>query len=411
MPSGNGEGGNLSHPEKKTLYLHIGYGKTGTSSLQSFFARNMARLASLGVYYPFTGRGGLDGHHFIATAARPGGGTGYDTKLDWPGYFSYLKNEVASRPEPKILISSEVFSGRMTWRYLENLKAVFSEIRIVVYIRRQDTLIASNYNQWVKGENLTKRLDDLQLLPFNFDVALENWEKLIGRHPGGLIVRPFERGQIRNANVIDDFMYSVFGIEVDETFTPPEPSQANQRLSLDALEFKRLLNCHCPRDISSQFIGPLVRYSERALRAAPEDEGAIFTPQERREIMAVFEPGNVLIAKRYMNRPDGVLFEPLPSEQIDGAPPPELTFSVALDIARFVLADRALHAAQEGAAGAAQAAPAPRLEDILDTCPGPGAASDENRILALVRGVAAALHGDFPERTEEDHIGTRWAKV
>src|SRR5690554_3774829 len=38
--------------EKKTLYLHIGLGKTGTTALQEFFWANRSQLAKRGIDYP-----------------------------------------------------------------------------------------------------------------------------------------------------------------------------------------------------------------------------------------------------------------------------------------------------------------------------------------------------------------------
>jgi hypothetical protein len=38
--------------QAKEMILHIGLGKCGSSSLQSFFALNDERLSSLGIYYP-----------------------------------------------------------------------------------------------------------------------------------------------------------------------------------------------------------------------------------------------------------------------------------------------------------------------------------------------------------------------
>lgn len=394
----------------KTLYLHIGFGKTGTSSLQSFFARNQERLSGLGVYYPSTGRDGLDAHHYIATAARPGGGTGYDTDRSWEDYVALLREEIAGRPEPNVLISSEVFSGRLSWRLLRMLKGVFREIRVIGYVRRQDVLIASNYNQWVKSENLTKKLNELVVLPFHFDVWMGVWEKFLGGFPGQLIVRPFEREQLVNGNVIDDFMSAIFGIEVDGTFAPPDGLRANQRLSLDALEFKRVVNCLCPGNISSAFIEPLMQYSQRALVAAPEDEGAILAPQERRALLDAFAAGNALVARRYLNRPDGMLFKTPPPDPEARWKAPTLTFSGALDIARFVLASRAHRGHPNPPPLISRLSTARKLRRIVGTCPAPSAAPLEDRIRALVRGVAVDLHGPFPERTEDDSIGRRWAK-
>ncbi|HNQ42503.1 MAG TPA: hypothetical protein PKL22_10430, partial [Saprospiraceae bacterium] len=44
-----------SHGQKKTLILHVGMGKTGTTALQNFFWRNRDVLAHHDIAYPETG--------------------------------------------------------------------------------------------------------------------------------------------------------------------------------------------------------------------------------------------------------------------------------------------------------------------------------------------------------------------
>ncbi len=42
----------MSFSERKNLYLHIGHGKTGSSSLQTFLALNKDNLKEYGIFYP-----------------------------------------------------------------------------------------------------------------------------------------------------------------------------------------------------------------------------------------------------------------------------------------------------------------------------------------------------------------------
>src|SRR5687768_11764911 len=87
--------------DMKTIFLHIGSTKTGTTALQSFFSLNEARLKTAGIGYPRTGRSGV-AHHKLAevilgrkTARRP--------------VYRELREEIEAAPEQTFVLSSEVF--------------------------------------------------------------------------------------------------------------------------------------------------------------------------------------------------------------------------------------------------------------------------------------------------------------
>jgi hypothetical protein len=396
----------------KTLCLHIGLGKTGTSALQSFFAQSVDQLSSHGIWYPSTGREGLEAHHQIATAARPGGGTGFDTSISWPLYMDLLRDELAHRPEPTVLMSSEVFSGRMTWKFLRDLKKLFAEIRIIAYLRRQDTLIASNYNQWVKTENLRLRLEDLRILPFDFEVMLEPWNKLLVGHTGGLVVCPYERDRLRNGSIVDDFMHSVFDLDIDCSFGRPIGQGSNPRLSLSALEYKRRVNVMCPRSIAAAFVEPLVEYSAHELLARPETEAAIFSAQQRREILAAFAESNASVARRYLGVEDGILFvdDLVESDEGDAVARTRLDFRKALVISRHVAAWYLAHSEPDVRKPANEEALRQLIRGISWPCSALAPFLPDQAIGLLIRRLAVAFHGSFVAPTDEDIVGLRWAK-
>lgn len=394
----------------KTLYLHIGLGKTGTSSLQAFFARNVSQLSRHGIWYPATGRNELNAHHYLSTAARPGGGTGFDTDVDWGTYLEQLRQELSTRSEENILISSEVFSGIMIWRLLAALKGLFAEIRVIAYLRRQDILIASNYNQWVKTENLRLKFDEMRLLPFDFEKMLEPWQLLLNDHDGEIIARPYEPSGLLNGSIIDDFMDAVFNIEIDERFLLAGEARSNTRLSLDALEFKRLANELCPIEITSRFIEPLVEYSRNALALEPESETALLSSQDQVEILAAFRESNASVANNYLNRADGVLFDEPVEAELDGQSNFGLGFPKALEISRFVVATHLQQAGTESG-GAMNSPDVERLmRRITWPCGFLARLMPDRALRLLIKRLATTLYGRFEEPTNIDVVGNRWAK-
>ena len=88
-------------------------------------------------------------------------------------------------------------------------------MKIIVYLRRQDKFIASNYVQAVKAFPFTKDDFEVSVLTslhkdaHNYYEHILPWEEAFGA--GNIIVRPFERERLKNNNIIDD-IFAIIGI-------------------------------------------------------------------------------------------------------------------------------------------------------------------------------------------------------
>jgi hypothetical protein len=82
-------------------YIHIGTHKTGTTTLQTFFARNAAWLGRRGVHYPSAGRT-QHGHHNLAWELY--GDARFSAAF---GTLAALREELARCRKPVVAISSE----------------------------------------------------------------------------------------------------------------------------------------------------------------------------------------------------------------------------------------------------------------------------------------------------------------
>jgi hypothetical protein len=324
----------------KNLVIHIGFGKTGTTALQQFFVDNGKRLLQHGIYYPRSGRRAETAHHYLATAARPGGGTGYESQKGWQAEVADLVAEAGQTPAQTILLSSEVFSGRMIFRELELLKRHFNHITIVMYVRRQDDLIMSSYQQWIKDSTFHLDYEKMEPLPYLFYKSANHWRDFLKGHPGRIVPRAYEKGQFIGGTIFSDFIASVFGIEQLDGFVLPNGSVSNPRLSESALEFKRRLNRFYPEDVAADILRPLLDYSAQNEHSEGKGswDGSIFPPSRRRLLMAdLFEEENAKVAREFMDRPDGCLFfEPLPDENLDWRPP-SISVDEAMKIGRYIL--------------------------------------------------------------------------
>ena len=129
---------------EKTLYLHIGLHKTGSSALQTFFARNIDALAAHGLCYP-------EGHtHGQAVAGHVTSGNAtslYHRLLEGRlvPTFEALLREVGE--PPRMLLSTEAFAS-LSREQVEELLAVLSStyrVRVICFVRDVYPLLWSGY--------------------------------------------------------------------------------------------------------------------------------------------------------------------------------------------------------------------------------------------------------------------------
>lgn len=233
-----------------TVYLHIGAPKTATSNLQAILARHQGKLLKQGVLYPRQCRHG-DAHHVLVAdlidkyQANPMPDIWYG---DFPRgqAWARLKAELdAAGPSVHTaIISSELFFGqsinmeRMLGDIQEGLAG--HEIRILMYLRRQDQLYASFYNQDVKGArqwpgNAYEFYQTHQIFQRDYDAVVELWGAAFGHDH--VLVRPFEPAQWPRGDMLSDFC-QVTGLPA----LKPIALESNDGLGANQLYIKRCLN-------------------------------------------------------------------------------------------------------------------------------------------------------------------------
>ncbi|TVQ85279.1 MAG: hypothetical protein EA400_16150 [Chromatiaceae bacterium] len=314
----------------RTLYLHIGTPKTGTTALQWFFARNAVWLASRGLDYPDIGRVG-DCHHRIGASIYP--------EAERPYYIRYADTETLARYgrrlaglDGDVLISSELlwhgFVAQLLRRAWGDL-----DVRVIAYVRPQDHYIASRYNQEVKSLYAGSLADYLSEKVHILDYRrafLEAWANEWGQDR--IIVRPYERDQFHRGSIIDDFLHHAIGWSVSAACELPS-DDLNPGLSPAVLRYKLAVNRLPLTDQAKCDLGAvLVGYPLRRAGAAgpdPEAPAGGVAPMVREEI-PVQIPGqipdqirdqirasNQWIARTFLGRDHGQLFraEPFASAQ------------------------------------------------------------------------------------------------
>ena len=121
------------------------------------------------------------------------------------------------------------------------------QIRLIVYLRRQDTFQISNWKQNVKHpktastltfeERLNQVLTDEPYV-LNYGIRLDQMADLFGKE--NLIVRRYEPDSWINGSIIDDFLVCV-GLNHTDEFIPLQ-RDINPSLYGNTTEIKRIIN-------------------------------------------------------------------------------------------------------------------------------------------------------------------------
>jgi len=301
------------------LVLHIGSGKTGTTSVQALLHRNRETLVARGVLFPATL--GRPRHELFGLAMKP------DAELvetapyrsqdpESPQAFRrrvrrrlFHEIEVAS-PE-RVLISDEALYGSHA-ASLERLRRFTDRharrLRLVCYLRRQDDHLVSRYQQVVKVGEVRRLVDRFAQIDhthtYDYAARLDLWSRLVD--PDSFVVRRFERSAFAGGSLYPDFLDAV-GLAIDVGELDAVPRQ-NDSLDAESVEFLRLLNCHRVATEGAQ-VGQ-INNRRLVVRLAEHSAGPTLTLPEREldAFMARWEDSNREVARRYLDDESGKLF-------------------------------------------------------------------------------------------------------
>jgi hypothetical protein len=299
--------------------LHIGSGKTGTSSIQTFMNRNRERLADLGQLYPKTP--GVTRHIRLGLYIRPD-----DTLDDYIGWHRQrasspkafrksfrrrLFREINESGLSRVLFSDEALyasSSESLRRLSRFTHRIAGRLRLVVYLRRQDDHLASRYQQGMKiGQ--TKRLTEWVNEPdlsriYDYDARLRMWERLLD--PDEFVVRRFERDSFVAGSLLQDFLDAT-GIDARAEEMDQGPSR-NVRLDAESVEFLRILNLYRVENEAAK--EGLIDNRKLVKRLVEQTRGPVLTlpTSSLDRFMARWEEGNRAVAQRYLHDGTGELF-------------------------------------------------------------------------------------------------------
>lgn len=208
----------------KTVYLHIGTFKTGTTSIQRFLTANRERLAESGYFVPSSQ---LFAHHPLPLSLIRDHS---DFKAVWRDFkgssnalWQKLVSEIDDTACNNVIISSEGFCdlvnencrdvssvmGERVKNYLNRYKVV-----VVCYIREILPYISSMYRESIKVSTRTLSLEEeidefvkRKSIHLHPSIFLGFYAKLFGDE--SLIVKKYDRKELLNQDVVQDFLYTI----------------------------------------------------------------------------------------------------------------------------------------------------------------------------------------------------------
>lgn len=333
----------------KTLFLHIGLQKTGTTTIQTFLTKNRLLLAENGFVYPNPSsvRIGLDSlNHGHLSLSLNGYWRDTPHRLSREEAWGELRN-LYFETDRHLLVSHEGLSTPQIEPHLGFIKKILGGIYVkaIIYLRRQDIFAQSVYKERLKangkyGFHESYEHGDYRRL-LDFYSILQGWQGCVGKD--NVIVRIFEKEQLFEGDVLADFLH-VTG--TNEIAGLQRPSQhANPTMSRTVLEISRALNS---MGIMGSNVSAFKLWLNNVLMDGQSNsfsEHNIISPKSQFSILKEYRSGNEKIARDFLGRADGQLFyEDLPDpdagwQPYSGVPPEDVAKMLAAMFKKFSILD------------------------------------------------------------------------
>lgn len=318
--------------------LHIGFPKTGSTTIQKHLAGNRSELLKQSVFVPkynilhesledlglenaghaslFYASSEPDGKDFVFASLMKLEGISKEKinreLLD--SFWKNLREEILEERERKrvetVVLSCEVLAyspDAQVKRLRELLGELFDEITVIVYLRRQMESLISWYAEVHKmgipfptfETLLTTQPDVAENYFFNYEMVLGIWSKYFGTE--NIKPRVFHRKEMVKNDLLDDFTETA-GIE---NASLKRFDSVNHALSSEVIEFCRLLNKSYPLFTREGVVNP-----DRLVLAKILVEGFArsgnrgYHPgrEQVREIIEIYRASNNNVARLFFNR-------------------------------------------------------------------------------------------------------------
>ncbi|WGW06054.1 hypothetical protein [Tropicibacter oceani] len=285
----------------KTLYLHIGRGKTGTTAQQKALADARPALLRAGLDYILAGDMGRGhGHQEFAKSFITLPPAVMVPAKAPEAIRAQTAQQICDSPAPAVLLSSENFpladiDALRDWIAALPVKVA---VRVILFARSQDELAESEYNQLVKLKRETRSAADYAaaLEGADFFAEAEAWAARFGRE--NILCRVYDGAAQDAVARLGDCLPggdALAGVSGAPALTEAA-AYANRSLGARALLTARMLNTVELEDRLA-----LYRQLFRAFEGN-DIPAVLFSSAEARAIRARFAASNARFARAYLGR-------------------------------------------------------------------------------------------------------------
>ncbi|ASF47604.1 hypothetical protein [Methylovulum psychrotolerans] len=286
--------------------FHIGTHKTGSTALQSFLFSNRDMLLKLGILYPTTGL--VDkAHHDVAWMI----GSGNVNKV--MELFAKIESEASALGLENVLLSSEEFEFIRNMDILKNHIAKKFKIKTIVFIRRPDFYLESEYNQHVRMYSIRFK-NDIYKFYFHIDFLTRlNYRHLCSSWNSFSDVNVINYDHcLTEKQAIFKALIKHIGIDWDDSFSIPYDRESNISLSsigtiylsrMNRLDFSPSLHQNAIKVVSETFDSLPKRW--------------LLSLEDKLTLWRRFDSTNSFVSKHYNVEP---FAKPCATESMDETP-------------------------------------------------------------------------------------------
>ena len=280
--------------------VHIGTQKTGSKSIQKFICNNLSTLQKYKLCYPESGREGI-WHRPILKELIVG-------KTD---KIKMAVNECIESSADLGIISYEALY-KLSTPQIKNLYRILGPSKIILFIRRQDQLVNSRYNQLIKAHrvdfNCIKELES-SITNYNprFDhmLTIKRWSEVFSVENVVPIIYD------KHSSSVEKFFDHIGFSDALSDYTP-EATNPNPALDFESLKILRMV-----KQINSdkKSLPHLITVAHRVLKdhfldTYNDGDHYLLSLPQREEIYRHYHDSNIEIKRTYFPDND-FLFPPL----------------------------------------------------------------------------------------------------
>lgn len=198
--------------QMKTLVIHIGDHKTGTTTLQNALAAGRLRIEGADLLYPAR----LNHNYLMGHITAEQRGDPPPKTRGGQQSLAALAERIQASDAQYAVLSGEVFENVPAPRFREVVERHFrtsaARIRIVAYVRPHAQRILSSYAEqikigWFRGSMQEFFAHNRDSGRFHYLPRFRKWQECFGED---FILRPMIRGELRGGSVLQDFAHTAF---------------------------------------------------------------------------------------------------------------------------------------------------------------------------------------------------------